>query len=213
LQKVSNKQIVSAHDVTWATKYQVGKRIVQFNPVAKDVMRKEVEAQLLLNPDAHIIPPEVNPEIIPDKDDEDENIVGMWPAQNQNPVAGSVLNQNMGVHAAIVNPTASSAQNPNTGAVPQNVGGAASPGRVRTGGTSTVEKQLKPLQIDMADVLEKTIPNTVRNQVAAAVYKSDKRMYTEENGTTECFFNVLVNSNCPLGMVNDIVYAIVLGLS
>jgi hypothetical protein len=75
VQKISNKQVVSTRDMTWSTKYQAGKRIVQFNPVTKDVMTKEVKAEPLLNPDAHVIPPEDDPFVIHDKDDDDESII------------------------------------------------------------------------------------------------------------------------------------------
>jgi hypothetical protein len=61
VQKISNKQIVSTRDVVWATKYRIGKRIVHFNPVTKDVMTREIEAQPLLDPEAHVIPTNDNP--------------------------------------------------------------------------------------------------------------------------------------------------------
>jgi hypothetical protein len=60
---------------------------------------------------------------------------------------------------------------------------------VRTGGTSAVDKQMKRLKIDMTDMPKKTVKETVPNEVAATVYQ------TKEIGTTECVFNVSVNSD------------------
>ena len=67
VQKVSNEKVVLTCDVTWATKYRVGKRIVHFNPVSKDVMVEETEERPLLNPNnTHVIPQDDEPQIIYD---------------------------------------------------------------------------------------------------------------------------------------------------
>jgi hypothetical protein len=190
VQKISNKQVVSTRDVIWATKYRVGKRIVQFIPVTKDVMTKDVEAEPLLNPDAHVIPDDDDPEIIPDDDDDDESVVG-W-----NPVAGGAMpNQNPGLPAAVVVTNATAGQNPNTQVIPPTTGGVASPGRVRTGGLSAVDKQMRRLQIDMTDMPVKTVQQTTPNEIATAVYESEEGHHTEQEDTTECVFNVSVNSD------------------
>ena len=83
---------------------------------------EEVEAEPLLSPDAHMIP-EDDLVIIPDEVDDNESIIGMWPAQNQNPEVAAVPNQYPGVPAAIVSPTTTTALNPMTGVVLPNVGG------------------------------------------------------------------------------------------
>ena len=154
--------------------------MVQFNPVTKDVMTREIEAEPLLNPSAHVIPmDDDDPEIIPDDDDDDddESIVG-W-----NPVAGGAANQNPGIPPVPANPNATATQNANTTAVPPSTGGTASSGRV-TGGMSAVEKQMKRLQIDMTDTPARTVQAT-----ATTVYE------TGTDSTTECVFNVSVNSD------------------
>ena len=71
--------------MTWATKDRVGKRIVQFNPVTRDVHVRHLEAEPLLNRDAHKIPQDDDPVIIHDEDDDDERIIGGGHAQNPNP--------------------------------------------------------------------------------------------------------------------------------
>jgi hypothetical protein len=97
-------------------------------------MTKDVEAEPLLNPDAHVIPDDDDPEIIPDDEDNDESVVG-W-----NPVAGGAMpNQNPGLPAAVVVTNATAGQNPNTQVIPPTTGGVDSPGRVRTGGLSAVD--------------------------------------------------------------------------
>jgi hypothetical protein len=113
-----------------------------------------------------------------------------------NPIAGgTVPNQNAGISAAVVNPNATAAQTP-TQAVPPNTSGVAPSGRATSGGMSTVDKQLRRLQIDMTDIpTKKTVRIETPNEVAAAVYKSEEKLYTEEENTTECVYNVSVNSD------------------
>jgi hypothetical protein len=200
VQKISNKQVVLTYNVTWAIKYLVRKIIVHFNPVTRDLSMEEVEVEPLLNPDAHMIP-EDDPVIIPNKNCNNESIIGMLPPQNQNPVAAAVPNQNPRVPTAVVNPNMTISPNSMTGVVQQNVGGTAYTGMVRKGAINTVDKQLRRLQIDMTDIPKKTVPDVVLNdsctgiiQVAAAVCNNDERLCTELHGKRECLFIVSMNS-------------------
>ena len=107
----------------------MGKWIVQFDCVTKDVTIKEGEAQPPLDHDINAMMLDDNPEIMQEESDNNEDIMG-WPAQSQNAVAVPSLIER--VLAAVVYPTVNATQNPNTGVVPQSVGGVALPGRVRT---------------------------------------------------------------------------------
>ena len=49
-------------------------------------------------------------------------------------------------------------------------------------------------QIAMTDMPEKTVEETVPKEVAATVCESEEKLCTQEIGTTECVFNVSVNS-------------------
>ena len=106
-----------------------------------------------------------------------------------------IPNANPGIPAAVMNPNATATQNPNTQVVPPSTGGAVTPGRVRTGGMSAVEKQMRRLQIDMTDMPTDTVQQATPNEIATAVYESEERLYAEESNTTECVFNVSVNSD------------------
>jgi hypothetical protein len=134
VQKMSDKEVVSTRDVKWAKKYRVGKRIVQFDHVTKDVKVRETEE---LDHDIRAMTLDDDPEIIREKSDYDDDIMGrsVW---SQNAVAVPSLIEK--VLAAVACPTANTTQNPNAGDVPQSVGKITLLRRVRKESLSTVEK-------------------------------------------------------------------------
>jgi hypothetical protein len=100
-----------------------------------------------------------------------------------------------GIPTAVVNPNATATQT-TTQAVPPNTSGVAPSGRATSGGMSTVDKQLRCLQIDMTDIpVKKTLRIETPNKVTAAVYESEEKLYTEEENTTDRLYNVSVNSD------------------
>ena len=104
------------------------------------------------------------------------------------PAAAIIPNQ--GIPVTVTTPTATTAGNIMPHTIPVDVDEAVPAARTKPGGISAVDKQLQRLQIDMTDMPKRS---TVQNTVATRIRENNKELYTD--GTTDCVFNVSVNSN------------------
>ena len=105
-----------------------------------------------------------------------------------NPMAAIIPNQ--GVPVMVTTPTATTAGNITPNVIPVDVDEAVPTARTKPGGISAVDKQLQRLQIDMTDMPKRS---TVQNIVTTTIQENNEELYTD--GTTDCVFNVSVNSN------------------